>query len=404
MLAIPLVFFVMVSLSWLGAAPLLLADSPPPMSSMMPPMQSPVKLIRSFEDLLMRQEGLLHSFKMLVGQFEVPPVELLKSYEDLLNKQAELLRSYEDLAKPFACTPGKHPELELVASFEKLLHSQAKLLGSFEALIHRHWMPPLKLVESFESLLKHQADLLHSFEGMLHCLAELHHLPPRTLYKFVVSFEELLRSQAGLLASFEGLIKGQGAPVPQLPSMPMPPQEPYEHPMESMLPSLEELEDWFHQGMEEMGKPRDLENLVERLRAQLKSFKEKLQMMRAHGHMEQSRHHEAMLAEFRLQLTRLQGELLQQALMVEMKGMMGAPGAYEVTVENRGPFAVSLATLLIFDGKRMVHSQSLGYLEPGARRTLMVWVDAQDPMKVRSLATGFIDFITQLMALAMPDR
>lgn len=396
MLVVLLVFFLMISVGWAVQSPSLLAK---------PPM-APSQLIHSFEDLLGRQEGLLHSFEMLVGHFDVPPVELLKSFEDLLHRQAKLLHSYEELAHPYACMPGQEPQLELVASFEKLLLGQAKLLGSFEALVHRHAMPPVELGESFEHLLRGQTELLHSFEHMLHCLVKIHGLPPRALYRFTVSFEVLLRSQAELLQSFESLLKQGSKPMPghsmDMPHM-MPPQE---RPEEAMLPSLEELKDFALRGKEmvQRGHARELlptlMDLADRLSAQLKKFKQEIQMMRAHG--EEAERREAQLAEFRGKLTRLQSEILKHTLVVEMTGMADAPGTFQITVQNRGPFGVTLATVLLYEGQRMIYSQSLGYLEPGARRALTVRVDATTAwMEVRGRATGFIDLITKLMALAM---
>lgn len=395
-LAVFMMFFLMVSVSWATQAPSLLAKPPAPMA--------PADLIRSFEDLLGRQAGLLHSFEMLVGKFELPPVELLRSFEDLLYQQAKLLQSYESLARLYACTPGQRPEPDLVASFEKLLHGQAKLLRSFEALIHRHRLPPLELVASFERLLKGQTELLHSFEGMLHCLVEVHRLPPRALYGFTVSFEKLLRSQAELLQSFEALLGGKPSVEQQEPPMHMPSMPPYGFPEEPMLPSLDDLKDFALWGKEllQSGRLREffpaLADLSERFSTKLKNFKQAIQTMRAHGHGEGAERLAAKLAEFRGNLIRLQSELLKQSLTVEMMGMAEAPALFRVTVENRGPFTVELATLLLFEGKRLIYTQSLGTLEPGARRTLTVRVDAMSPMEVRAMATGFIALITKLLA------
>jgi hypothetical protein len=393
------VFILMVSTSWIVEAPSLLAQPHMPMS--------PTQLVRSFEDLLGRQAGLLHSFEMLIGHFEAPPVQLLGSFEDLLHRQADLLHSYEKLAKPFACTPHQHPELALVASFERLLHGQAKLLGSFEALLHRHPMPPMELVVSFERLLRGQTELLHSFEGMLHCLVEIHHLPPRELFRFAASFEGLLRAQGELLKSFEALLS-HGAHTMPMPIMhPMPP---YGHPMEPMLPSLDEIIEFAHQGHEMMQQGKlipfhpALVALMDRLRTQLERFKKSSQMMRAEGRREDANRREAQLAEFRSRLIQLQGELLKKSLMVETTGMAGAPGTYQITVENRGPFSVTLATLLLYDGPRMIHSQSLGTLEPGARRMVTVRIHSPAVAGVRAMATGFIDLITKLMAAAMSEN
>ncbi len=168
---------------------------------------APVHLVASFEDLLHRQEKLLHSFESLVNLYHQPPVELLKSYEDLLRRQALLLGSFEELVRPYACG-YMHPEFKLIKSFEMLLHGQAKLLMSFEGLLHKLHKPQIFFIESFEDLLRRQAKLVGSFEGLLHCLAEKHRISPRDLYGFLTSFEDLIRSQAKLLMSFESLVKG----------------------------------------------------------------------------------------------------------------------------------------------------------------------------------------------------
>jgi hypothetical protein len=168
---------------------------------------APVHLASSFEDLLHRQERLLHSFESLVNLYKVPPISLLKSYEDLLRRQALLLSSFEEVIRPYACGMMR-PEFKLIKSFEALLHGQAKLLMSFEHLLHKLGNPPIELIESFEDLLRRQTDLLKSFEGLLHCLVDKHNVSPKEMFPFLKSFEDLLRDQTKLLMSFETLVKG----------------------------------------------------------------------------------------------------------------------------------------------------------------------------------------------------
>ena len=120
---------------------------------------APAVLVSSFEDLLHRQEGLLHSFETLVNLYQVPPMSLLKSYEDLLRRQALLMESFNQVTVPYACGPME-PEFRLIESFEALLHGQMNLLMSFEGLIHKLPQANLSLIQSFEDLLRRQANLV----------------------------------------------------------------------------------------------------------------------------------------------------------------------------------------------------------------------------------------------------
>jgi hypothetical protein len=190
---------------------------------------APVVLVKSFEDLLHRQEGLLHSFESLVNLYHVPPMSLLKSYEDLLRRQALLMESFAQVTEPYACGPME-PEFKLIESFESLLHGQMTLLMSFEGLIHKLPQAPMSLIQSFEDLIRRQANLVKSFEGMLHCLTEMHHASPRELYPFITSFEDLIRSQSRLLMSFAVLVKSAGGmDIHDMDMMPPPSDDQKDH-------------------------------------------------------------------------------------------------------------------------------------------------------------------------------
>lgn len=177
------------------------------------PSERYIKLLHSFEEVLLESAGLLTSFEHLLHRFKTPPDAAMFSFENLLKGFAQSLKSFEDLLGAQLAFPLPD-EQRFLDSFWKLLRELENLLGSFEGLIKAQKPTVIGLVTSFSELLGGPlapglAELLESFAGLIQ--SHIPHDPDFNLSPedeaLISHYETLLHGDEMLLASFAGLVR-----------------------------------------------------------------------------------------------------------------------------------------------------------------------------------------------------
>jgi hypothetical protein len=178
------------------------------------PLEPPVQLARSFEDVLEDFELLLTSFDDLLDAIPAPSGRFLESSADLLEALEALLESYEDVLGQY-----ETPSDGQLDSFEDLLRDLGRLLERFDVRVRRVRPPSPPLLERLEDLLGGNGRLIGSFANLLdHSEAY-----PSVTVAFQLSLARLIEQHARLIRHFSRLVNR------------------FEVPPESLLDSLEDL-------------------------------------------------------------------------------------------------------------------------------------------------------------------